>query len=289
VRHHPVYCFFFFIIKLVVISVAGGAICRITALEFARNEKPGLIEAVRFCIKRFIHFAEGPVLAAVIIAGLGFCIFLVGLVGNIPYAGELLAAVLSPLAILAGFVIAAMATGTAAGFNLMFPAAAYDGADYLEVMSRSFAYIYAKPWRMAFYSLAGGVYGGVCYLFVRFFGFLALLSAHQFIRFGLWKENPNGINKLLAIWPQPTFDNLLGKSPLFTAGWHQSVAAFIIHLVVLGVGGLVVAFVISFYFSANTIIYALMRKAVDKTEIESVFLTYNTQTNNCGPQSSQRN
>jgi len=51
-RHHFVYCIIFFVINLTVISIAGGAICRIAALQFARGEKPGLTEALRFSTKR---------------------------------------------------------------------------------------------------------------------------------------------------------------------------------------------------------------------------------------------
>jgi hypothetical protein len=35
--------------------------------------------------------------------------------------------------------------------------------------------------------------------------------------------------------------------------------------------GLLVSFVISFYFSANTIIYALMRNKVDNTALDDIY------------------
>ena len=67
-RHHPVYCIIFFIIKLAVISIAGGAICRISALQFAGGEKPGLTEALRFSIKRFTSFFTAPLVPVGIIS-----------------------------------------------------------------------------------------------------------------------------------------------------------------------------------------------------------------------------
>ncbi|MHC4105464.1 MAG: hypothetical protein ACYSR9_11020, partial [Planctomycetota bacterium] len=42
-------------------------------------------------------------------------------------------------------------------------------------------------------------------------------------------------------------------------------------LFVLAVLGLVVSFIISFYFSANTIIYSLMRYKVDNTALEDMY------------------
>jgi uncharacterized membrane protein YgaE (UPF0421/DUF939 family) len=48
-------------------------------------------------------------------------------------------------------------------------------------------------------------------------------------------------------------------------------ASFLIYLTLLAIIGLLVSFVISFYFSASTIIYALMRNRVDNAAIEDVY------------------
>lgn len=53
-RYHYIYSIIFFVITLAVISVAGGSLCRIAALQFAKDEKPGLTEALRFSTKK-IH------------------------------------------------------------------------------------------------------------------------------------------------------------------------------------------------------------------------------------------
>jgi len=54
--------------------------------------------------------------------------------------------------------------------------------------------------------------------------------------------------------------------------WSQSIASFLIHLTALFIVGVVVAFVISFYFSASTIIYALMRDSVDRVGIDEIYV-----------------
>ena len=46
-RYHFIYCIIFFMIELAVLSIAGGAICRIAALQNAQGEKPGMTEAIR--------------------------------------------------------------------------------------------------------------------------------------------------------------------------------------------------------------------------------------------------
>jgi len=265
-RHHYVYCPIFFVIKLAVISIAGGAICRIAALQSARGEKPGLTEALRFSIKRFTSFFTAPLVPVGIIIFIGLFIFLLGLIGNIPWAGELIMGIFVPLALIAGALIAVVLIGAFAGFNLMFPAVAYDGSDCFDAISRSFSYVYAKPWRMVFYTAIGAIYGAICYTFVRFFAFLLLWITHWSLQLGVW-----GNDKLTAIWDEPHLRDLLVPPNWEALNWPQSIAAFLIYLCSLAVVGLLVSFIISFYFSANTIIYSLMRNKVDNTALEDIY------------------
>ncbi len=269
-KHHTIYCIIFGIIKLAVIALAGGSLCRITALQLAHGEKPGLTEALRFGSKKFPSFFTAPLLPVCIIIFTGLFVFLLGLLGNIPMVGELIIGISTPLALIAGALIAVVLIGAVAGFNLMFPAVAYDGSDCFDAISRSFSYVYAKPWRMGFYTAIAAVYGAICYTFVRFFVFLLLWAAHWFLHLGVWVDNSKEVNKLTAIWPQPSFMNLFDSSALAAANWSQSIAAFLIHLVLLVIVGLVVSFIISFYFSANTIIYAALRSRVDGTALDDI-------------------
>jgi len=274
-RYHPVYCIIFFIIMLAVISISGGAVCRIAALQFARGEKPGLTEALRFSTKRFVNFFTAPLAPIGIIIFIGLFIFLLGLAGNIPQAGELIIGLGMPLALFAGVLVAVIVIGAVAGLNLMFPAVAYDGSDCFDAISRSFSYVYARPWQMVVYTAIAAVYGSVCYTFVRLFAFLSLWLTRWLLQLGLWADNGSQeVNKLVAIWPKPEFRYLLGSSSPTTTNWTESIAAFLVYLFLLVIVGLVVSFIISFYFSANTIIYSLMRKTVDNTAFEDIYMQF---------------
>ncbi len=169
------------------------------------------------------------------------------------------------LALITGALIAVVLIGAVAGFNLMFPAVAYDGSDCFDAISRSFSYVYAKPWRMGFYTAIAVVYGAICYIFVRFFAFLLLRVTYWFLQVGVLGDN----SKLTAIWQKPSFGSLHGSLAL--PGGTESVAAFLVYLCLLAIVGLVVSFIISFYFSANTIIYSLMRNRVDNTALEDIY------------------
>ena len=75
-----------------------------------------------------------------------------------------------------------------------------------------------------------------------------------------------------TIWAKPEFMDLLGSSSAATAGWAEYVPACIIYLFLWVVAGLVVSVVISYYFSANTIIYSLMRNKVDNAALDEIYV-----------------
>ncbi len=285
-KDHYIYCLIFFVIKLIVIALACGAVCRIAALQFAKGEKPGLTEALRFSTKKFTSFFSAPLAPLGIIIFIGFFIFLLGLIGNIPWAGKPIMVIFMPLALLAGGLIAIVLIGAIAGFNLMFPAVAYDGSDAFDAISRSFSYIYAKPWRMGFYTIISAIYGAICYIFVRLFALLLLWIARFFLQLGILGDN----SKLKEIWQEPpTFTQLIVQPNWAELRGLESFAAFLVYILLIAVVLLVVAFIVSFYFSANTIIYSLMRKAVDNTALEDVYLAAEQSSSELTPAKPEEN
>ncbi|MCH8217754.1 MAG: hypothetical protein IH892_13395, partial [Planctomycetes bacterium] len=103
--YHLIYSSVFFAITLAVSSVAGGAICRMAALEFAQNERPGLMESLRFGCTRFRSLFAAPLTPIVIVALIGSSILLLGLLGNIDYVGELLVGLFMPLVMMSGMLM----------------------------------------------------------------------------------------------------------------------------------------------------------------------------------------
>lgn len=271
-RYHLVYSLIYFAATLAVISVAGGGICRVAALQFAKEEKPGLLESLKFGMKRFLSFFTAPLIPVGIIAFFGICIFVLGLLTNIPRLGEIIMLVGMPLALLAGLLITLVLIGLIAGAGFLYPAIGFEATDGFDAVSRAFSYIYARPWRTGFYAIIAAFYGGICYLFVRLCGFLLLFSTHRFLRLGVWANSSAGEqNKLTTIWPVPEFANFAQLGGSEAAAGTENFAAWIMYLFSLAVFGLVVSFVISFYFSASTVIYALLRKHVDDIGLDEVY------------------
>ena len=273
-QHWP-YFIIYGVICLVVWAIFGGAISRIAALHVARDEKISIKPALNFGIKKFSSFLFAPLIPAVIVAALGFVVWLGSLIlYNWGWGiGEVLNGVLFFLPLIAGFVMALVAVGTVGGLNLMYPTIAVEGSDSFDAISRSFSYVYARPWRMAFYSLAALVYGVLCYLFVRFFAFLMLKLAHISVGLGVFAKGNSGlVNKFDTMWPGPSLGSLHGPFDWGACWGAQAFGAWLIAFWVYVVIGFVAAFLVSFFFSANTVIYYLLRKKVDATDLDDVYV-----------------
>jgi hypothetical protein len=161
--------------------------------------------------------------------------------------------------------------GTFGGLNLMYPTIAVEGSDSFDAISRSFSYVYARPWRMLFYTLVAVIYGALTYLFVRLFIHLMLALTHGFVGGGSWADTPSGAPLWQTMWPGPGA-RLSYDIDFMTLRWDQDIAAALVAFWVYLVVGTLGAYAISFYFSANTIIYYLMRQEVDATELDDVYL-----------------
>ncbi len=275
ITYHPVYFTIFGLWFLVIWSIFGGAIARIAAIHVARDEKLSIRQALRFSVGKLLSFLFAPVIPIVIVLVVGIVVAVVALIGDVPFIGPIIIGALFFLALAAGFVMTLVMLGTIGGFNLMYPTIAVEGSDSFDAISRSFSYLYARPWRMAFYSLVAIVYGALCYLFVRLFIWLMLALTHFFVNMGMFTHAGHDSSKDLfdTMWTSPVAAGRLVYNVDWSAlNWGEAVGAGLICFWVYLVIAMLGAFAISFYFSANTVIYYLMRQEVDATELDDVYV-----------------
>ncbi len=290
IAEHFFFSILLFVAILLIWSLFGGAICRLAALNVARDERLSPKAALAFAGRKYLGFLTAPLLPIALIVLIGIPLAIGGLVTAIPGIGELLGGLGMILALAGGFVVALVVIGGVAGFSLMYPTIAVEGSDSFDAMSRSYSYVYSRPWRAAFYAMVALVYGGLCYLFVRFFVLVLLKATHCFVNIGLsWTERPGtgrlSATKLDAMWPSPSLDGLWRTpAPLGMEHWEQA-GAFLIAIWLLIIVTLLWAFLVSFYLSGSTIIYYLLRREVDATDIEDVHLDEEEETSPVSPPS----
>lgn len=258
-----------FVWFLVVWAFFGGAIARISAIHVARDEVISPLRAMKFSIKAFPSFFSAPLIPLIMVVILGAVVSVIGLLIYIPYAGPMAAGLLLVIPLLLGIIMMLLTVGCVAGAALMYPTIAVEGSDAFDAVSRALSHVFAAPWRLLFYAVVAMLYGAITYFFVRLCVFVMLWLVHFFM--GLFLTG-DAQATWVAMWSQPQLE-VMAYSPDWPAlDWGGEVGAaigsFWIYLAISLIG----AYVISFYFSASTIIYLLMRRKVDAAEMDQVYL-----------------
>ncbi|MBI2930433.1 MAG: hypothetical protein HYY16_02180 [Planctomycetes bacterium] len=179
------YTILFLVAVFAIWAYLGGAIARIAAYEIAKDgERIETARAERFGRKKFWSFFMSPWICAIGFLFFAFCNFAGGIVGralDFGYVGAPIVAILLPLALVAGFIMALILLGTLAGFPLFGPAIATEGTDAFDAVSRGFSYVYSRPWHYLWYQFVSSAYGIVCIAFVILF---AILLCHLGLQAG---------------------------------------------------------------------------------------------------------
>jgi len=272
IGQHWLYFVIWLAMFMVLFAIFGGAIARVAAVHVAREEKLSVRQALKFSLSKFWSFLSAPIIPLLIVLVVGIIVAAGGLLANIPFVGPILVGVLFFLAIGAGFVMTLVLFGTVGGFTLMYPTIAVEGSDSFDAISRSFSYVYARPWRMAFYSLVALVYGALTYVFVRAFVYVTLVLTRTFAGAWVFVDANNTDNAWSHMWPIPHFWHLPYDLDTTVLGSGQALGAGIMSIWIYLTIGLAGAFLLSLFISANTIIYYLMRREVDATELDDVYL-----------------
>jgi hypothetical protein len=255
-------------------ALFGGAMHRMAAVRYCTGEKLGFLPAIGYSREHLWSFFTVPLTPLIAIAFLAGGVALIGVVGSIPFIGPILAAILFIVVALAGLAATLALVGMLFGAGLMYPAIAVEGTDRFDAVSRSFSYVFAQPWRLASYGLVSLIYGALAYLFVRAIAFVALLVAHTMLKLGAFGSGgamgPDA-DWVDAIYPAPSFWNLHDYNFAAT-GFGGDVAGSVIsvwaYLAIALVGGFVIAFVVS----STTVIYTMLRNAIDSTDFGDVYL-----------------
>lgn len=242
-------------------SLIGGAITRMAALQFARHERVGIRAALRFSARQFLAYLIAPGLA---LSGIGLMAGFIAVLGGIgSLAPAQLGVVLSllwGLFLLLGFLMAMMALGLSLGWPLMIAAISTEDSDGFDGLSRSFGFLYDRPWRAGVLVVAMGVVGsaGLCLLRV-IFALTASIAGWSVAAGFEDLTTPTFLEYLLTDRPRSiSFGASANDAGAFADYWVG-----LLSLLVKGYGP-------SFFWSATTVIYFLLRHSDDGTPLDDV-------------------
>ncbi len=289
--------------SLLVWGLFGGAITRLAVVQAARNEKIGLGEALSFARERLQSYFLAPTFPLLCIAAITVGLAVFGLVeGLLPWFGDIvLAGLLWPVVILLGLIMAVVLVGLL-GYPLMSPTISAEGSDSFDALSRSYSYVYQSPWQYIWYWTVALFYGAALIFFVGVMGSMAVYLGQWGMNRAPWLEGtvetdrtpayfmleapqsfgwrdlllsdsayaveseyiaPSGeMRKRVDLLPEYkaklSFPNQVGK-------WMVSFWLGLVFLLIVGFG-------YSYFWTASSIIYLLMRKHVDETDLDEVYM-----------------
>ena len=276
----------FLLISLAASAFAGAFICRYSALKLA-GAQPEALPVVRFVRSHLGSFIKAPLLPLATIIGTSIGFGLIAMVGAIPFLGEVLIGFGFVIFLLGGLIIMLMVLGLLGGASLIYPTLAVEGSDSFDAISRSFSYVYSRPWRMLFYSLCSLIYGALTYLFLTVAIFVLLYAAHAAAAwgmgfFGMTHGWYTGGGKLDSMWATPRLGQLIPPINWWAMNWSEYIGAMGLYFWLFLVVSLLGAFVMSFYFSSSTIIYLLVRENVDGQPATDIFTDSSAGTTETG-------
>ncbi len=234
---------------IVVWSLIGGLLTRSAALQLATYRRDSWLQTTRFVIRKWISYlgtAVLPIMAMSVIAAflvlIGWCASLMN-----DTVASCLSAFLGWFPLFLGFLGSIFLVGTVFGFPLMLAAVSVEGTDAFDGTARGFHFLLRRPLRTVVYTMLVGVVGlvglGIVQLFFHYF----LAYTQGFMEFA--KSNPM----------RGTTIGELIHSP-----WLALIPA------------LVTGFSASFFWSATTAIYLLLRQNIDHTPLDQVLVAEET-------------
>ncbi len=268
-RAHRTFLIVWGLITLAIWALLGGAISRMAMMQAARDQRISLGQATRYATRHWLNYLLAPlavplmvaVIALILALGGGVLVQWASYVPVINWIADIMAGLVFGLAIGLGLMMAVLLILWAPGVHLMYPALAAEGSDALDAVARACGYVFARPWRLLFYSLVALVYGAATYLFVGLVIFAAL-SLTQAASSAL-------ADRLDILMPPPQWSQLEINQPLSAeqVGWSGVVAGTLMRVWTYLAIAVVAAYAISFYFAASSVIYLLLRRVHDGTDM----------------------
>ena len=253
VRNRPVAATAFIGLALPLWSIAGGAICRMAAVDLALNLNMTAAESIRFAAARwkghlFVHLIPLLAIGAIALAlAMGGWLLL-----SLPGVA-LIGAVLFGVAMLGGLAVAVLVGGLVAGSPLLPAAMSVEGTDAGDAVQRVYAYLLGRTGRAVLYTGIGLLQAAA-----------VLLLAHWLVHIADWLAS-----SLAGAWLEPSrADRLFGPANAGPAGAARSIIELW-----RGAGGILLGAVgISLWFSNGSALYLLLRRVNDEQDVREIWM-----------------
>jgi len=264
---------------LVVWSLVGGALCRMNALQFATKKRIGVGAALKFSRRQLLGYLVAPFLplSAILILK-GFNWLLGCLASLVPSVGFVVLGIGWVVVLFSGFLMAMLTLGIAIGWPLMIAAISTEDSDGFDGLSRAFGYLIDRPWQAGLYVVSSLPVFAVSRIFVVILIILTISLGAAAVEQGAGFHDSASVSHV-----EYSFGNRMGLRAAVVAdrlnalltldrsfSWPGNLAnnALVVWTVIPCL--LCFGFGPSFFWSATTISYFLLRQSDDGTPLDSV-------------------
>jgi hypothetical protein len=236
-------------------GLLGGAITRFAAVRLAAEERLGFAATMQFASAKWRSYFAAPLIP---LLGVAIIALFLAAAGAIMQAdlGAVLVAVTWPMALLGALVSVVLLLGLLFGWPLMWPTISAEGRDSFDALGRSYTYVFQRPLHYLFYAVVAALFGWLGWYLVSNFASAVIYMTNWGISWGA------GGDRVKDLLEKPMAD-LAGLT------W---VAAYLIRLWHEFVRLLASGFLFTYFWTAATAVYFLLRRDADATEMDEVFL-----------------
>src|SRR5262249_11489726 len=138
-----------------------------------------------------------------------------------------------------------------------------EGTDGFDGLSRMYNYVFERPLYFFWQVVVTLVYGSMAVFFVWM---MSRWLVHLAVWGGSWGLGYDDTARLIAGSPELVADTRGSPTPV-----AASLGAGLVRVWMCGLATLLVGFVYSYFWTATTIVYFLLRKSVDGNEFDEIF------------------
>jgi hypothetical protein len=279
--------------ELFVWGLIGGAITRIAALKFTRDEAPGPVAAAKHVLAKVPSYSLPPLIA---LGGAAVFAIQLAVVGVLMRLGifAFLAGLAWPFVLMLGLLMAILLLGALVGWPLMWATISVEGTDAFDALSRSYAYTYQRPWRLLWYVLVATVLAVVSMFVVKLFAGTAIALGDWSVDWGADEDTMDRVvrrvdgpaddatglpppalsNSPNGGAPQPAATETVddNESPQTELGMFRRGARRAIYFWKSLMAALAAGYQAGFLWVAAVGVYLLLRRDIDGVQTSEVFV-----------------
>ncbi len=248
-------------------SFIGLAIARVCLLRLTRNETIGIDDAFDFAFDHWLASFGG--VSIPLAAALTLCIpaSLIGLLMTFDL-GAAAFSLLWPVVLIIGTIMTLLLLGLSYSWPLIVSSAACEGQNAFDAMTRAFAYLFQRPLHCVGYAVVAMLFGGFCWLIVSHLCVsvidLSYWASSWGINVGSDGQPRTEILQGLDINAETTSMMDFAQNTIgFWNGLIRTVAA---------------AFLYGLFWCMASAVYLLLRKDVDDTEMDEIYIVDERRT-----------